>query len=183
MRKEWGGGGQPSECCGLGPLKEKHHQNSLSTPTPPFRRRKTLKSTAYWKRKLYKSFYFVLHHLLSTGFSGTSWLGLILSLREHHKPYCQRKFHFSPSLMGDYCNVKPWDLNNTSGFYYEKKGLYFGVGLLQRSLDTKPWITWNNGLQWSALCLLLWGRRLLYLPNDQDLVIQLFLEAVPGSQN
>lgn len=63
----------------------------------------------------------MLHHLLSTGFSDTSRLGLILSQQEHHTQYCQRKFHFSPSLMGDYCNVKPWDLNNTSGFYYEKK--------------------------------------------------------------
>lgn len=92
----------------------------------------------------------MLHHLLSTGLSDTSWLGLILSQHEHHIPHCQRKFHFSPSLMGDYCNVKPWDLNNTSRFYYEEKGLYFGVFLLQRSPDTKPWITWNNRLQWSA---------------------------------
>lgn len=150
----WGGGvwigyrGWLLECCGLGPLK-KNNQKSLSTPTSSFRR-KTLKSTAYWKRKLYKSFYFVLHHLHSTGFSDTSWLGLILSQQAHHIPYCQRKFHFSPSLMGDYCDVKPWDLNNTSRFYYEKKGLYFGVFFLQRSPDTKPWITWNNGLQWSA---------------------------------
>lgn len=137
------------ECCGLGPLK--NSQKSLSTPTPSFNRR-TLKSTAYWKRKLYESFYFMLHHLLNTGFSDTSWLGLILSQREHHIGLCQRKFHFSPSLMGNYCNVKPWDLNNIRGFYYEKKGLYFRVFLFQRSPDTKPWIIWNNGLQWAALC-------------------------------
>lgn len=172
-----GGEGQLLEYCGLGPLKNNH--KSLSTPTPSFRRRKTFKSSAYGKRKLYESFYFVLHHLLSTGFSDTSWLGLILSQQAHRIPHCQRKFHFSPSLMGDYCNVKPWDLNNTSGFYYEKKGLYFGVFLFQRSPDTKPWITWNNGLQWSALCQFLEGKRLLYLPNDQDSVIQLSLRNSP----
>lgn len=177
MWEGWGGKGQLLEYCGLGPLKNNH--KSLSTPTPSFRRRKTIKSTAYWKRKLYESFYFVLHHLLSTGFSDTSWLGLILSQQAHHIPHCQRKFHFSPSLMGDYCNVKPWDLNNTSGFYYEKKGLYFGVFLFQRSPDTKPWITWNNGLQWSALCQFLEGKRLLYLPNDQNSVIQLSLRNSP----
>lgn len=82
------GGGQLLECCGLGPLKKNiiNTQKSLSTPTLSFRRRKTLKSTAYWKRKWYKSFYFTLHHLLSTGFSDTSWLRLILSQQEHHIP-------------------------------------------------------------------------------------------------
>lgn len=140
-------GGQFLECCGLGPFKKNTIKKSLSTPTPSFKRKNKLKGTVYWGRgELHKSFYFMLHHLHSMRFNDTSWLGLILSQQEHHIPYCHRKFHFSPSLMGDYCNVKPWDLNNTSRFYYEEKGLYFGVFLLQRSPDTKPWITWNNGL-------------------------------------
>lgn len=123
----------------------------------------------------------MLHHLLSTGFSDTSWLGLILSQQAHHRPYCQRKFHFSPSLMGDYCNVKPLDLNNTSGFYYEKKGLYFGVFFLQRSPDTKPWITWNNGLQWSARPPFF--RKKTTCLKTRTQWSNYVSETVPGSQN
>lgn len=113
----------------------------------------------------------MLHHLLSTGFSVTSWLGLILSQQEHHIPNCQRKFHF---LMGDYCNVKPWDLNNTSGFYYKKRKVYILESFYLRAQipnhELPETITFNVQLLASFL-----RKKLLYLPNDQDSVIQLSL--------
>jgi hypothetical protein len=50
---------------------EKHNQKLLLTPTLSFRR-KTFKSTAKCREgELYKSFSFMLHHLLSTRFSDT----------------------------------------------------------------------------------------------------------------
>lgn len=136
----WGCGRLFFKYCGLEPLK-KNNQKSLSMPTPSFSKvwgGGAFKSTACWGRGEDCVNHFISCSIIYSTqvFSDTSWLCLILSQQENYVPYCQKKFHFHPSLMSDYCNVKPLDLNNTSGFHYEKKGLQFGEFLLPRSPGT-----------------------------------------------